>query len=154
MNALLKKLKIKSGAKVMFTNLPEDLQWMRSELESMGAVESSNSSEFTVAIGFGTSSDAIGTFFHLINETVKSDEIVWFCYPKKTSKKYQSSINRENGWDVISDLTFEPVMQVAIDEDWSALRFRKIEFIKKFTRNESMVISKTAKERKQLEGKK
>lgn len=154
MNAILKKLQVKSGAKVFFSNLPEDLQWMRSELESIGAVESSNSSEFTVAIGFGTSSDAIDSFFHSIDATVQNDEIVWFCYPKKTSKKYTSTINRDSGWDGISDLTFEPVMQVAIDEDWSALRFRKIEFIKKFTRDESMVISKIAKERKQLEGNK
>ncbi|MBL8003993.1 MAG: hypothetical protein JNL36_02750 [Candidatus Kapabacteria bacterium] len=154
MNAILKKLQIKSGATVMFSNLPDDLQWMRSELELIGAMESTNTSDFTVAIGFGTNSDVINSFFRSIKDTVKNDEIVWFCYPKKTSKKYASTINRDSGWDGISDLTFEPVMQVAIDEDWSALRFRKIEFIKKFTRSESMVISKTAKERKQLESKK
>lgn len=27
-------------------------------------------------------------------------------------------------WDVLIPLGFEPVAQVAIDEDWSALRFR------------------------------
>jgi len=151
MNAILKKLQIKSGAKVLFWKLPDDLNWMRIELKSMEAVESTDKSDYTVAIGFGTSSDDIATFFRLINETIQNDEIVWFCYPKKTSKKHTSSINRDSGWDVISDLTFEPVTQVAIDDDWSALRFRKIEFIKKFTRDESMVISKTAKERKKLD---
>ena len=30
---------------------------------------------------------------------------------------------------------------VAIDEDWSALRFRRVEFIKKMTRRKSMTIS-------------
>ena len=29
---------------------------------------------------------------------------------------------------------FEPVRMVAIDEDWSALRFRRAEFIKNMTR--------------------
>ncbi len=145
MNAILKKLQIKSEAKLFFSNLPDDLQWMRNELESMDAVESTNPADFTVAIGFGTNSDSIDSFFHSINEYVHKDEIVWFCYPKKTSKKYTSAINRDSGWDVISDLTFEPVMQVAINEDWSALRFRKIEFIKKFTRNADMIISEKTK---------
>ena len=27
--------------------------------------------------------------------------------------------------------SFEPVHQVAVDEDWSALRFRRVEFIKR-----------------------
>jgi hypothetical protein len=31
---------------------------------------------------------------------------------------------------------FEPVRMVAIDEDWSALRFRRAEFIKNMTRPE------------------
>lgn len=151
MNAILKKLQIKSEAKVLFWNLPEDLHWIRTELQSMGANECSKTSECTVAIGFGTSSDAINAFFRLINDIVNNDEILWFCYPKKTSKKYTSTINRDSGWEVINDLTFEPVMQVAIDENWSALRFRKIEFIKKFTRDESMVISNKAKERKNVD---
>lgn len=149
MNAILKKLQIKSGAKVLFSNLPEDLQWMRNELESMEAMESTNPANFTVAIGFGTSSDAIASFFRSINENVQNDEIVWFCYPKKTSKKHTSSINRDSGWEVICDLTFEPVRQVAIDNDWSALRFRKIEFIKKFTRNSDMIISNKTKAKMQ-----
>ncbi len=154
MNAIVKKLQVKSGAKVFFSNLPEDLQWMKEELGAIGADVTTNSSDFTVAIAFGTDSDAINSFFHSIDATVQNDEIVWFCYPKKTSKRYRSAINRDSGWDGISDLTFEPVMQVAIDEDWSALRFRKIEFIKKFTRDESMVISSKAKERKLADTKK
>jgi len=35
----------------------------------------------------------------------------------------------------LADDGYEPVRQVAIDEDWSALRFRKVEQIKKMTRN-------------------
>lgn len=40
---------------------------------------------------------------------------------------------------------FEPVRAVAIDEDWSALRFRKVEFIKKMTRG--FAISEEGKRR-------
>ena len=64
----------------------------------------------------------------------KGDAIVWFCYPKQTSKRYTCEFNRDTGWQVLADHRFEPVRQVAFDEDWSALRFRNIDYIKRLTR--------------------
>jgi hypothetical protein len=58
------------------------------------------------------------------------DSVVWFAYPKGTSKSYQSEINRDSGWEPFTALGFETVRLVAIDEDWSALRFRRSEFVK------------------------
>lgn len=61
-----------------------------------------------------------------------SDEcVLWFAYPKQTSKKYKCDFNRDNGWQVLNSAGFEGVRMVAIDEDWSALRFRKQEMIRK-----------------------
>jgi hypothetical protein len=57
------------------------------------------------------------------------DALLWFAYPKGTSKRYTSDINRDKGWDVLLAADFDCVRQVAIDEDWSALRFRRTEFI-------------------------
>jgi hypothetical protein len=59
-----------------------------------------------------------------------SDGILWFAYPKKTSRKYSSDIDRDHGWEVLMNTGFYPVRQVAIDSDWSALRFRNARFIK------------------------
>jgi hypothetical protein len=42
---------------------------------------------------------------------------------------------------VLGDAGFEPVRQVAIDEDWSALRFRRVEYIKSMTRDPRRKIS-------------
>ena len=61
---------------------------------------------------------------------IVSDGVLWFAYPKKTSKKHSSDIDRDHGWEVLLDRGFDKVRQVAIDEDWSALRFRNIRFIK------------------------
>jgi hypothetical protein len=36
----------------------------------------------------------------------------------------------KTGWDVIRNAGFDSVRQIAIDEDWSALRFRHVEYIK------------------------
>ena len=75
-----------------------------------------------------------------------SDEgLLWFAYPKGTSKKYQCEFNRDNGWAQLGKEGFEPVRMVAVDEDWSALRFKKAENIKAMTR--SSAISDTGKKR-------
>jgi len=59
-----------------------------------------------------------------------ADGVLWFCYPKKTSKKYSSDIDRDHGWKALNDSGLFGVRVVSIDEDWSALRFRNSKYIK------------------------
>ena len=59
-----------------------------------------------------------------------ADGILWFCYPKKTSKKFKSDIDRDHGWKVLNDSGLRGIRLVTIDKDWSALRFRNEKFIK------------------------
>ena len=66
----------------------------------------------------------------LIAAAADGDALLWFAYPKGTSKRYSCEFNRDTGWDVIRKAGFDTVRAVAIDEDWSALRFRRNEFIK------------------------
>ena len=61
---------------------------------------------------------------------LKADGILWFCYPKKTSKKYSSEIDRDHGWKVLNDSGLFGIRLVAVDKDWSALRFRNKKYIK------------------------
>ena len=67
-----------------------------------------------------------------------NDFLFWIAYPKKSSKKYKSEINRDSGWQILGDLGYEGVRQIAIDDDWSALRFRHVSFIKQLTRSFAM----------------
>jgi hypothetical protein len=59
-----------------------------------------------------------------------ADGIIWFCYPKKSSKKFKSDLERERGWKALNDLNFHSIRMISIDDDWSAMRFRNIKFIK------------------------
>lgn len=56
--------------------------------------------------------------------------VLWFCYPKKTSKRYNSDISRDNGWKALNDSGLHGTRLIAIDKDWSALRFRNIKNIR------------------------
>lgn len=53
-----------------------------------------------------------------------SDAVLWFAYPKQTSKHYTSDLNRDICWEVLKPFELQPVRQIAIDGDWSALRFK------------------------------
>jgi hypothetical protein len=59
-----------------------------------------------------------------------ADGILWFCYPKKSSKKYSSDLSRDFGWKVLNDAGLEGIRLVSIDKDWSAFRFRNKKYIK------------------------
>lgn len=59
-----------------------------------------------------------------------ADGILWFCYPKKTSKTYSATVDRDHGWEVLADAGFRGIRLVSIDDDWSAMRFRNIKYIK------------------------
>ena len=59
-----------------------------------------------------------------------ADGVLWFCYPKQTSKNFRSDITRDNGWKALNDSGLFGIRMVSIDDDWSAMRFRNIKFIK------------------------
>jgi hypothetical protein len=58
------------------------------------------------------------------------DGKLWMVYPKGSSKNHTSDINRDRGWEPIAGAGFRAVSQVAVDHDWSALRFRNVKYVK------------------------
>ena len=72
---------------------------------------------------------------------VTPDALLWFAYPKKSSPRYSSDVGRDDSWQPLGDLGLEPVRQVAIDADWSALRFRRADDIRTLTRDASRRLS-------------
>jgi hypothetical protein len=73
--------------------------------------------------------------------------VVWVAYPKGSSKKYTCEFNRDSGWSSMGAQGLEPVRMVAIDEDWSALRFRRVDYIKTMKRGAAHAISAKGKAR-------
>jgi hypothetical protein len=59
-----------------------------------------------------------------------ADGILWFCYPKKSSKKHSSNLERDHGWKALNDAGFHGIRMVALNDDWSAMRFRNIKYIR------------------------
>lgn len=155
MNQLFKKLSFKDHKQIVAINAPESFRKELDEMKGLADIiadpEETESIEF--AIAFATQQDEIDRSMHAISSKLYGDAIVWFCYPKGSSKKYKCNFNRDTGWAIMGELGMEPVRQVAIDEDWSAMRFRKVGYISKITRRESFALTKEAKERTSTKGK-
>jgi len=92
------------------------------------------SAEVEFVIAFVAGKDELVAFAEQIVPTLKGDGLLWLAYPKGSSKKYNCDFNRDTSWQVFTPFNLLPVRQISIDDDWSALRFRKAEFIKSATR--------------------
>jgi len=57
---------------------------------------------------------------------IKLAGVLWIAYPKQ-SAKVKTDITRDRGWEPVTAAGLRPVTQIAIDETWSALRWRPVE---------------------------
>ena len=148
MSAIFQKLNFKGQAAIDVVGAPESFG---AELEAMRGVTSVRTAlgkQTEFALLFATKKAEVDKFADKVGKAAAGDAVVWIAYPKGTSKKYKCEFNRDNGWDRMGANGFEPVRQVAIDEDWSALRFRRVEFIKTMTRGFAMTEAGKQKARK------
>lgn len=140
MTPLFKKLNYKSQETIISINHPDsflpELKAMREEATILDSFTKAKQIEFVIV--FATKQKEVDKAAEQIAKKTAEDAVIWFCYPKGTSKKYTCEFNRDNGWAKLGELGYEPVRAVAIDEDWSALRFRKPEKIKTMTRSFAM----------------
>lgn len=136
MDPVLKKLQYKGQHEVFVLNAPPSfgpqLQAFSEQAKVFMQLDQDHAIEYFVA--FLTRKAEIDQLVPQIAPLLKGDAVCWMCYPKGTSKKYPCDFNRDTGWGIMKAHGLLGVSQVAIDEDWSALRFRKREFIKALTR--------------------
>lgn len=148
MTPFFKKLNLGTSQTILVLNAPESFDAELAQWEGVTIIRESTHSELVdAAIGFAITQEECDAVSAALADATHGDAVVWIAYPKGSSKKYRCEFNRDNGWGVIGGAGFEPVRQVAIDEDWSALRFRRVEFIKSLTRRGTMTISDEGRQR-------
>jgi hypothetical protein len=155
MTPLFKKLNFKAHSSIMVINAPDSFDSELKEMQNVTTVMThlADSNTVSFAMLFSTRQNEIDEFIQAINKSLVGDAVLWLCYPKGTSKKYQCDFNRDTGWESVAPYNLEPVRAVAIDADWSALRFRKVDYIKTITRRESHALTDEAKNRTTQKGK-
>ncbi|GAB4047631.1 hypothetical protein [Spirosoma litoris] len=147
MNPIFAKLNYKSQPEIAVINSPAEFAPVVDEMRPVTMIvtdpQQIQVGEF--AIAFVKTQQEVDSLTPILADKLKGDCILWMTYPKGSSKKHKCDFNRDTGWAVLGTLGFEPVRMVAIDEDWSALRFRRVEYVKKMTRQQSGALTEEGK---------
>jgi hypothetical protein len=128
--SVVRKLRLKHD-RALAMGAPDELLPLITAFGDAGTVvDAARAGTYGFAIGFVKSMAEAREVAPVLAKAIEGDGLLWLAYPKGTSKRYKVDINRDTSWDVLAPLGFVPVANVAIDEDWSAMRFRKKEYSK------------------------
>ena len=148
MATVFAKLNLKDHKQIVVLDPPGSFEGELAALKGVEVIRDLKKAKaVTFSLAFVTTQGQVNALAPAIARKAEGDAIVWFAYPKGSSKKYQSQINRDNGWNVLGQEGFEPVRMVAIDEDWSAKRFRRAGFIKNMKRPKEYRLTERGKAR-------
>jgi hypothetical protein len=140
MDPIFKKLNFKNHPAICVCSAPDSFAPQLEAMQEFTRVHTdlAELDELHFGLAFVTRQAEVDAFASAFVEKLTDDGLIWFAYPKGTSKRYKCEFNRDSGWEILGQLGFEGVRIVAIDEDWSALRFRRVEHIKTLTRSFAM----------------
>jgi hypothetical protein len=131
MSSIFKKLNLTQQREILVIHAPSSFEAEVAALQGIIVLrDPKNVQAVHFALAFATQQAEVDALSRVLAAKAQGDALLWLAYPKATSKRYSCEFNRDTGWNAIRSAGFDSVRQVAIDEDWSALRFRRKEFIK------------------------
>ena len=87
-----------------------------------GARVVSSPATATTAVVFVEDEASLRTILDKRGGQLSAVETLWIAYPKGN----RSDINRDTLWPIVAEHGMRPIGQVAVDDVWSALRFRPL----------------------------
>ena len=132
MPSVFDKLNLKGQGEILVINAPASFEPALRALGNVTVVRDPKKLKAVrFALAFATKQAEVDSLAKLVSGKAEGDALLWFAYPKATSKAYKCEFNRDTGWDALRNAGFDTVRQIAIDNDWTALRFRRVEYIKR-----------------------
>lgn len=131
-SSVFERLNLKDQSEILVVGAPPSFEAALAALHGIAIVrDPARAGPVDFALAFATRRDQVDALAKVLVKKATDDAVIWFAYPKGTSKRLKSEINRDQGWDELRAAGFDTVRLIAIDEDWSALRFRRMERIGK-----------------------
>jgi hypothetical protein len=123
--SLAQKLQIKSG-KLIVINAPKGYaDQLARELKDL-TLSTRAAGQAEAVLLFVNSLAEVAERTPKAGKLVKPGGMLWIAYAKGSSK-VKTDVNRDKLWPVVESLGWRPVRQIALDEVWSALRFKPME---------------------------
>ena len=133
--SLLEKLQLKEEKNLLIQGLPSSIEKQFIKLNfSKSVTPLLIKRKIDFALVFAVNQKQLAGILLDVIPALQEDAKLWIAYPKLTSK-IASDLSRDKNWDFVSDYGFEAVRMVALDNVWSAGRFKKPEPEAKKTEN-------------------
>jgi hypothetical protein len=117
MSDLTRKLQLKPGQHIAILNVPADMK-----LDLADEHFATNPAASDGILAFARNSAELKTTCQPAVDAARRDALAWIAYPK--AGQLDTDLNRDRLAESLTTASIQPVRQVALDEVWSALRFR------------------------------
>ena len=123
MSQLAKKLQVKPGKHWLLFNAPANYLALLEPLPEGATVSYETKGSFDGIQLFVKNSIELAENLKIIVPVLRPDTILWIIYPKKSSG-IESDLEMMSSWDELSKYGLRGVAAAAVNENWTALRFR------------------------------
>ena len=125
--SVAQKLFIKAGERILILDAPKAFENALGSLPEKVEVHTAAQGQFDLIQCFAKTRPEMENLLPSLKEHLNEDGRLWIGYPKGTSKKYDSEINRDSIWHFARTIGMTAVSLIAIDQDWSTLRLKPLE---------------------------
>ena len=129
MSPLAKKLFIKPGKNWLFYNAPNSYFSTLEPLPADVTIFYNPTRTFDGVQLFVKNTKELATSLKILAPVLKPDTMFWITYPKKSSG-IESDLEMMGSWVEVEKYGLRIVASAAIDDTWTALRFRPIDLVK------------------------
>lgn len=128
--SLSKKLLIKPNNKVILLQAPDGFTSLLDPLPEGVSLSETGTGEYDAVLLFVLNSTELNSFLPTAMSHLRPESVFWICYPKKSSG-IASDLEMMQSWDELAKYDYQGVAAAAINEQWTALRFRPSSQVKK-----------------------
>lgn len=129
MNALAKKLQMKPHTRWLLYNPPANYLESLEPLPDAVEIVHHTKGSFNGIQLFVTNSVELTDELKMIVPLLKCDIVFWIIYPKKNSG-ITTDLEMMSSWEAPAKYGIRPVASAAVNEIWTALRFRPVDQVK------------------------
>jgi hypothetical protein len=122
-SSLAKKLQVKPGKRWLLFNTPANYLTSLEPLPEGTTVAYEAKGNFDGVQLFVKNSTELAAGLKVISSVLSPDTILWIIYPKKSSG-IESDLEMMSSWDEPAKYRLRSVAAAAVNETWTALRFR------------------------------
>jgi len=123
--SLLEKLQIKDERNLLIQGLPSTVEKQFVKISfAKNVTPLLKARKIDFALVFAISHKQLKDILRDVVPALHENAKLWVAYPK-VSSKIVSDLSRDCNWECISQFGFEGVRLIALDNIWSAMRFKK-----------------------------